>query len=57
MMINHNLPPNHLQRYLQAYYEAAQSALDGPAGEPILEWLANVVEIAEMAVLAPQSHL
>jgi methanogenic corrinoid protein MtbC1 len=57
MMINHNLPPNHLQRYLQAYYEAAQSALEGPAGEPILEWLADVVEIAEMAVLDPQSHL
>jgi hypothetical protein len=57
MMINHNLPPNHLQHYLQAYYEAAQSALDGPAGEPILEWLADVVEIAEMAVLNSQSYL
>lgn len=56
MMINHNMPPDHLHRYLQAYNEAAQQILTGPAGDPILSWLAGVVAIAEQATLSQLEH-
>lgn len=52
MMVNHNLPPNHLHRFLEAYNEAAQQTLTAPAGEPILAWLADVVAIAAVAALS-----
>ncbi len=57
MMVNHNMPPEHLQRYLEAYEAAAQIALEGPAGEPILEWVSELVDTAEKAssIHQPQS--
>lgn len=49
MMINHNMPAEHLHRYLAAYSQAAQFALGGPAGRLIREWLEEVVAIASDA--------
>lgn len=56
MMINHNLPPDHLRRFLEAYDQAAREILTAPAGKPILEWLAEVVAVAELATLSQPVH-
>lgn len=50
MMINHNMPPDLLQRYLEAYYQAAQEILEQPIAEPILAWLQNIVATAAFTI-------
>ncbi len=42
MIINNNMPPTVLCNFLAAYHAAAAQHLDGPAGRPVVEWLAKV---------------
>ena len=49
MMINHNMPPELLHRFLAAYHEATAEHLKEPAGTLIVNWLENVVNIAAKA--------
>jgi DNA-binding transcriptional MerR regulator len=44
LIINHGIPGRTLSDYLLAYYETAQIHLDEP-GEPILDWLASIIQI------------
>jgi methanogenic corrinoid protein MtbC1 len=43
LITNHDIPREMLFAYLVAYYKAAQIHLDEP-GEPILDWLASIVQ-------------
>lgn len=43
LITNHDIPGEMLYDYLLAYYEAAQIHLDEP-GEPILDWLASIIQ-------------
>lgn len=49
MMINHNMPPELLHRFLVVYHQAAAKHLNDPAGRIIVEWLNDVVDIAAAA--------
>lgn len=49
MMINYDLPFEHMQRFLEAYHQAAVDTLDAPEGKLIIDWLATVVNLAEGA--------
>jgi len=46
LITNHEIPMEMLSDYLRAYYEAAQVYLDEP-GEPILDWLASIIQTRE----------
>lgn len=49
MMINHNMPPETLHQYLDAYHRAAEIALADPQGTLIVDWLQAVAEVAATA--------
>jgi MerR family transcriptional regulator, light-induced transcriptional regulator len=47
MMINYNMPPEGLHKFLSAYHQAAEIELNGAEGRLITQWLEEVVAIAE----------
>ncbi len=49
MMINYDMPFEHMQRFLEAYHQAAVDTLDAPEGQIIVDWLTSVVNLAEGA--------
>jgi methanogenic corrinoid protein MtbC1 len=55
MMVNYNMPREHLLRFLTAYRDAAVAQLGAPAGQPILDWLHRVVATAVAAIGSPAS--
>lgn len=48
MMVNYDLPPNNLHRYLTTYREVAGQVLDAAISQPILEWFDVAVEASEL---------
>ena len=56
MMINHNMPPQMLHRFLLAYHEAAVTHLAEPAGRLVIDWLSGVVAISAMTTNSPERH-
>lgn len=42
LLINYNMPPILLKRYLETYYQVVYDILGGTVGKPIVEWLAKV---------------
>lgn len=49
MMINYEMPFEHMRRFLEAYHQAAADTLTTPEGQIIVDWLASIVDIAEGA--------
>jgi methanogenic corrinoid protein MtbC1 len=47
MMINYNMPPDGLHKFLQAYHRAAEDYLDAPEGRPVVNWLEDIVRLSE----------
>jgi hypothetical protein len=43
LLANRDAPKSVITRYLRAYYQGAQSELDG-RGEPILDWFARLLD-------------
>ena len=49
MMINYGMPFEQMQLFLEAYHQAAADGLQGEEGQLVVDWLGEVVRIAESA--------